>query len=80
MNAMEVVNMLRLSVWLSVGPVARSVHSEHSASADEPGVSGLRRTLDETGPSGQGMATSLLPLERRMPLLLRRHQRRLRPR
>lgn len=55
--------------------MAGGVRQEHPAAADGPVDAGLRRPPHEARPPRQRVATSLLPSERRLPLLLRRHQR-----
>ena len=55
--------------------MAGIVHAKHSTATGTDGGSRLRRPLDETRSQGQGVAASLLSAQRRLPLLLRRHQR-----
>lgn len=55
--------------------LAGSLRPEYPSSAIFNDGSGLCRSFDEARSSGQGMATSFLPSQRRLPLLLRRHQR-----
>ena len=59
--------------------MAGRVHQEHHGAGDVDSVAGLRRPPHETGPPRQRVATPLLPPQRRLSLLLRRHRRRLGP-
>ena len=73
----------RLTVLHFIAPagcLAGDLRPEHSAAAGVDGIARLRRSPHEARPPGQGMAASTLPSQRRLPLLLRRHQRLLCPR